>query len=198
MTRAEAKTLGLTRYTTGLACLYGHIAERLTCNATCIVCLLAKQKQWRVDNPEENLKRSRVAATKHKAKDPVRAREVNRQACIKGGKARVDRITAWQQANPEKTKVIRKAYRARNPHIIRANTVLRVVRERQQCPPWADLRAIQAVYWLCAKTTRETGIPHHVDHIVPLRGKTVSGLHVHWNLQVIPAVENLRKGAKHS
>jgi 5-methylcytosine-specific restriction endonuclease McrA len=43
-----------------------------------------------------------------------------------------------------------------------------------------------------------TGIKWHVDHIIPLKGKLVSGLHVWNNFAVIPKVENLRKGAKHS
>lgn len=46
------------------------------------------------------------------------------------------------------------------------------------------------------RLSRETGIPHHVDHIVPLQGDHVSGLHVESNLQVIPATDNIRKRNK--
>ena len=56
-----------------------------------------------------------------------------------------------------------------------------------QTPQWANLKAIEEFYKNCPKG-------YHVDHIVPLQGKNVSGLHVLENLQYLPASENIRKG----
>jgi hypothetical protein len=56
-------------------------------------------------------------------------------------------------------------------------------------PKWADLEAIKQIYLNCP-------IGYHVDHILPLRGKTLSGLHISYNLQYLPVLENIKKSNK--
>lgn len=62
----------------------------------------------------------------------------------------------------------------------------------QATPSWLsteDKLKIRNMYINCPKE-------HHVDHILPLKGQNISGLHVPWNLQWLPAKVNLSKGNK--
>jgi len=77
----------------------------------------------------------------------------------------------------------------------RMHGVRRRQHERQATPEWADKQAIAAIYREAERLTRETGEQYVVDHIVPLRGRVVSGLHVPWNLRVIHWKPNAKKGA---
>jgi transcriptional regulator with XRE-family HTH domain len=70
---------------------------------------------------------------------------------------------------------------------------------RQCQPKWLykkDLTKIKSIYEKASRKTKKTGIVHTVDHIVPILGDNVSGLHVPWNLRVITKVENDRKSNK--
>lgn len=69
----------------------------------------------------------------------------------------------------------------------------RRAKKLQAMPKWADTKAIRQIYAECQRITRETGIKHEVDHIVPLNGVKVKGLHVAENLRVIPAKLNRKK-----
>ena len=72
----------------------------------------------------------------------------------------------------------------------------RRAQKRQAIPQWADLQHISALYTQAQQLTVETGIPHQVDHIVPLTSKQVCGLHCEHNLQVLTAAENNAKNNK--
>jgi hypothetical protein len=75
---------------------------------------------------------------------------------------------------------------ARTKGYARYHSRLREIAEIRQRPKWANLKKIMEIY-----VNRPEG--YHVDHIIPLRGKTVSGLHVESNLQYLPALENMKK-----
>ena len=71
------------------------------------------------------------------------------------------------------------------------------IRKLKAFPKWLSeeqLNQIKQFYELAKECEILTGDKYHVDHIVPLKGKNVCGLHVPWNLQVLPADVNLKKG----
>lgn len=108
-------------------------------------------------------------------------------------------IKAWREQNPEKLKAIYKDWAQRNKDKVNAKWMQREASKKNRTPAWLTVDEhwmIEQAYDIAAKRKDEFGFDWHVDHIVPLQGKTVSGLHVPWNLQVIPAVENQRKSNK--
>jgi hypothetical protein len=91
----------------------------------------------------------------------------------------------------------KREYRRLNPGRINAWVAKRDAAKLQRTPKWlteTHLAQIELFYDSAAKLSKELSISIHVDHILPLQGKPVSGLHVPWNLQLLPAKENISKG----
>jgi hypothetical protein len=129
--------------------------------------------------------KERIAAQKKAWVESNRehVRELERKYAVSNAVNKEAARQKWKTANPNKDRAAKAANRA--DRIMRA-------------PAWADKERIKAYYNVCAFFNEVNGYAkYHVDHIIPLNGKKVSGLHVHNNLQVIPAVENLRKGARY-
>lgn len=127
--------------------------------------------------------------------DQVKAKADQWKLDNKGALLKIQR--KWRQANPEYGALKRKEWRLQNPERARAQVNYRRRTLRNAQPLWAATEAIKAVYAEAQRLSVVTGIPHHVDHVIPLLGKEVSGLHIETNLRVIPAFENLSKSNKY-
>ena len=184
-TRKEAQNSGAKYYFTGEPCKHGHIAPRKT-KGSCVECLKVEWQQAaekRVDYFRTYNKREEVK----------------------------DRKNAWYEANKEQViqaaatrplevkRVYQKAWKERNTVWVRADTKARRRKHREATPPWLSREQkaqIRELYKIAITMTKTTGEQYVVDHIVPLRSDVVCGLHVPWNLRVIPRQENLLKSNK--
>lgn len=127
-----------------------------------------------------------------------------------------ERSRQWAIDNPEKRyKIHRKnrdkdlenhnarnrEWNSKNKDVKAALSAKRRSAKLNRTPKWLtadDIEHMQALYSVAAMIQRESGVEYHIDHIIPLQGKFVSGLHVPDNLRVIPAVDNLKKSNKHT
>lgn len=73
----------------------------------------------------------------------------------------------------------------------------RAILKSTAMPAWANKSKIRKIYAEAREMTKATGNVHHVDHIIPIKGKNVCGLHVETNLQILTASENLKKFNKY-
>lgn len=118
----------------------------------------------------------------------------NRQSILEKGKT-------YRDTNKSKMAETRKHWTSRNKDKRRAHVAMRRARKKKATPPWLTTSQKQTIflyYSLAVKLSKINSQDYHVDHIVPLQGENVCGLHVPWNLQVIPATENLSKSNKHT
>jgi hypothetical protein len=138
-------------------------------------------KEWRAANPDKWKEQRQRYSKKHP--DII-----------------VAKVLRWKKANPERAAEISRKTRLKNKARVLANKAKHRASKRNRTPIWADkehLWLIKQAYELAILRTKQFGFLWHVDHIIPLNGVNVSGLHVIENIQVIPAAENLLKNNKY-
>ena len=184
-TRAEAKAAGAKYYFTGEPCKHGHTAPRKTKGA-CVKCLKVEWEQG-------NTTRAEYFRQYNHSDAGVDAKQRYYE------KNRVH-VIARAQARPAVEKQAYKSkYKQSNPDLYKTLTSFRRRRFRDATPPWLTRKQkseIRQLYQIAITMTQTTGERYVVDHIIPLQGEDVCGLHVPWNLRVTTQEENLKKSNK--
>ena len=194
MKRREAIALGLKTYNTGKPCKHGHLSDRYVQGA-CIECVKIQTTAWKNSNPEKHKQAMRKWWENNKETHNERVKNWqgnNKEKCKSNAKA-------WAAKNPDKIAAKEKRYRDANPDKVTAWAVASVARRAKRVPPWLsedDKWMLKEAYRLAKLRTKVFGFVWEVDHIIPLRGNEVSGLHVPNNVQVIPKTLNRAKRNK--
>ena len=149
---------------------------------------MAEYTAKRNENPKSRADVCRDSNEKHK--DKISAYRKQYQIANK------DRIAAVRAARLIERREIKRLWRKNNLGLVLADNAARRAAKIKRTPAWLtefDKLKIKYLYQLAAMRNRESGQKWHVDHIIPMQGELVSGLHVPNNLRVILATENLRK-----
>lgn len=149
-------------------------------------------KKWRTNNRD----RAKATSAEYRSKNPDAVRE-SKNRYYQNNK---DKIAAYREQNRSRINDRWNKRYAKNPEVYIAKEAMRRARVMHASPRF-DVELTKFVSVEAARLARlrkeKTGIAWHVDHVIPLRGRTVSGLHVWNNLAVIPGKLNLIKGNRY-
>jgi hypothetical protein len=176
----------------------------------CRECKKAVDKAYREQNKESIAKAKAKCYQEKKAqynaktskwvKDNPEGRKAISDRYYRNNRERIlDYLAGYREQNREICQQRSKAWAERNPERVRAKDAKRRSAKINALPKWLtedQLEQIVQIYAHAKECEMLTGDKYHVDHIVPLQGKNVCGLHVPWNLQVLPADINQSKSNK--
>jgi len=113
---------------------------------------------------------------------------------------RVEKSRRYYLENAEAERAKSAKYRAENLESYTSRDTARTAAHNaaERCPAWSDKDVIREVYAEAFALKCISGISYHVDHILPIRGELVSGLHVYSNLQILTPYENKSKNNKYT
>jgi hypothetical protein len=205
--RAKAKAEGKDRYFTNVPCKNGHTVERNTNTGRCVECHRLYMLRYWAKYPEAVVKRNKLLK-EYKFKNPenyAKQKDQKKQRWHSDEEYRLKQLEILKEksreryANPEyaeKRRLQGKEWFKNNAGIAKEKRGRRRASKFNATPDWLTAihkAQIAQYYEVATALETQTGIKHHVDHIIPLKAKIASGLHVPWNLQVLTATENLRK-----
>jgi len=157
--------------------------------------------EWDRNYRERHPDRVKASRLKFNLARPDSALASNRKWRSENIELHRTRCREYMAKNKEQRKDYYKVWELLNKDIRRANIRRYQARKIMAMPKWLSedmLNDIQSFYTRAISKEAQDGIPYHVDHIIPLGSKTVCGLHVPWNLQVLPSIQNQIKGARYA
>jgi len=177
------------KQTKDLSEFYKHPTHSTGFNSHCKSCVSLQSKKWRADNSEKKLLADKLyrEQNQEKLRDYFKAHYKKLSEDKKESRKEYGRWYYHNIADKEKLREYTRNYFASRPGLGAHKNSVRRDGIKQRTPKWADLQAIKDFYLNCPKG-------YHVDHIIPLKGKNVTGLHVLGNLQYLPASDNIKKG----
>lgn len=161
----------------------------------CKDCCRASVKSYR----EANKERYYASSKRWARENPERAKESKKKRYQEDRERLLEQKKSYYRDNKAAILAYKKDYGRKNRAKRNAIEAKRNAEKLKRTPAWLSkdqLAEIEQYYWLAKDLYYVTGEKYHVDHIVPLQGENVSGLHVPWNLQVLPADLNIAKGNK--